>query len=77
MILLFANPEDRFTRVKAHIMLQICFWLVMRDTRGVVSVKYQARVVEAFNCTSRYLDDLLNIDNPYFEYIITKEKRRQ
>ena len=24
-------------------------------------------VVEAFNSTSRYLDDLLNIDNPYFE----------
>ena len=24
-------------------------------------------IVEAFNSTSRYLDDLLNIDNPYFE----------
>ena len=27
----------------------------------------QASVIEAFNSTSRYLDDLLNIDNPYFE----------
>ena len=27
----------------------------------------QADVVEAFNSTSKYLDDLLNIDNPYFE----------
>ena len=27
----------------------------------------QADVTEAFNCTSKYLDDLLNIDNPYFE----------
>ena len=26
----------------------------------------QVDVVEAFNSTSRYLDDLLNIDNPYF-----------
>ena len=26
----------------------------------------QADVVEAFNSTSRYLDDLLNIDNTYF-----------
>ena len=26
----------------------------------------QADVVEAFNSTSRYLDELLNIDNPYF-----------
>ena len=25
-----------------------------------------ADVIEAFNSTSRYLDDLLNIDNPYF-----------
>ena len=27
----------------------------------------QAGVIEAFNSTFRYLDDLLNIDNPYFE----------
>ena len=27
----------------------------------------QAEIIEAFKCTSRYLDDLLNIDNPYFE----------
>ena len=27
----------------------------------------QADVIEAFNSTSRYLDDLLNVDNPYFE----------
>ena len=24
-------------------------------------------VIEAFNSTSRYLDDLLNLDNPFFE----------
>ena len=27
----------------------------------------QAEIIEAFQSTSRYLDDLLNIDNPYFE----------
>ena len=27
----------------------------------------QAEIVEVFNSTSRYLDDLLNIDNSYFE----------
>ena len=26
----------------------------------------QSDITEAFNSTSRYLDDLLNIDNPYF-----------
>ena len=32
----------------------------------------QAGVVEAFSCTSRYLDDLLNIDNPYFEQMVSQ-----
>ena len=27
----------------------------------------QADVIEIFNSTSRFLDYLLNIDNPYFE----------
>ena len=27
----------------------------------------QAEIIDAFKSTSRYLDDLLNIDNPYFE----------
>ena len=30
----------------------------------------QADFIEALNSTSRYLDNLLNIDNPYFEHII-------
>ena len=29
-----------------------------------LSDDYQADVVEAFNSTSRHLDDMLNIDNP-------------
>ena len=32
----------------------------------------QVDVIEAFNSTSRYLDDLSNIDNPYFEGIINQ-----
>ena len=30
----------------------------------------QAGVIEAFNGTSRYFDDLLNIGNPYFEGMV-------
>ena len=30
----------------------------------------QADINEAFNSTSRYLDDLLNTDNPYFEEMV-------
>ena len=32
----------------------------------------QADVVETFNSTSRYLDDLLNIYDPYFAQMISK-----
>ena len=30
----------------------------------------QTDIIEAFNSTSRYLDDLLYIDNPYFEQMV-------
>ena len=32
----------------------------------------QAEVIGAFNSTSRYLEDLLNIDNPYFEGMVSQ-----
>ena len=35
-------------------------------------ISNKADVVEAFNSTSRYLDDLLNIDNPYFEQTVSQ-----
>ena len=30
----------------------------------------QIDIIEAFNSTSRYLDDLLNVDNPFFEQMV-------
>ena len=38
-----------------------------RDFMTSLSDDYQADIIEAFNPTSRYLDDLLNIDNPYLQ----------
>ena len=32
----------------------------------------QADFIKAFNSTSRYLEDLLNIDNPYFERMVNQ-----
>ena len=32
----------------------------------------QADIIEAFNSTSRYLGDLLNIYNPYFEGMVNQ-----
>ena len=35
-----------------------------------LSDKNHADVVEAFNSTAIYIDDLLNIDNPYFAQMV-------
>ena len=34
------------------------------------SDKNQANGIKAFNYTSRYLDDLLNVDYPYIEQMV-------
>ena len=41
-----------------------------RDFMTSLSDAKQAEIIEAFKSTSRYLDDLLNIDNPYFEGMV-------
>ena len=43
-----------------------------RDFMTSLSNDNQADIIEAFNSTSRYLDDLLNIDNPYFEGMVNQ-----
>ena len=43
-----------------------------RDSMLSLSDNNQAYVVEAFNTTSRYLDDLLNIDSIYFEQMVSQ-----
>ena len=43
-----------------------------RDFMKNLSSDIQADVIKAFNLTSRYLDDLLNIDNPYFEEMVNQ-----
>ena len=42
----------------------------MRNFMLSLSDYYQADVVEAFNSNTRYLDDLLNIYNPYFAQML-------
>ena len=37
-----------------------------------LSSENQADVIKAFNSMSRDLDDLLNIDNPYFERMVNQ-----
>ena len=43
-----------------------------RDFMKSLSWENQADIFEAFNSTSRYLDDLLNIDNIYFDQMVDR-----
>ena len=44
----------------------------MRDFMKDLSNDNQADITKAFDSTSRYLDDLLNFDNPYFEGMVNQ-----
>ena len=59
------------TRCTPHVADLFSFWYE-RDFMLSLSDNNQADVVEAFNSTSRYLDDLLNIDNPYFARMVIR-----
>ena len=43
-----------------------------RDFMTSFSDVRQAEIIGALKSTSRYLDDLLNIDNPYFEGMVNR-----
>ena len=43
-----------------------------RDFMASLSYKKESEIIQASNSTFRYLDDLLNIDNPYFESMMIR-----
>ena len=44
----------------------------MREISWSLSRENQADIIEAFNSTSRYFDDLVNIDNIYFDQMVDR-----
>ena len=54
----------------APLVADLFLFCYERDLMLSLSDNNQADIIEAFNSTSRYLDDLLNIDNPYFEQMV-------
>ena len=56
----------------APLVADLFLYCYERDFLDSLNHDNQADVIEAFNSTSRYLDDLLNIDNPYFEGMINQ-----
>ena len=56
----------------APLVADLFLFCYERDFMLSMSDNNQADIIEAFNSTSRYLDDLLNIDNPYFEQMVNQ-----
>ena len=56
----------------APLVADLFLFCYERDFMTSVSDVKQAEIIEAFKSTSRYLDDLLNIDNPYFEGMVNR-----
>ena len=54
----------------APLVADLSLFCYERDCMTSLSDDNQADIIEAFNSNSRYLDDLLNINNPYFEGMV-------
>ena len=54
----------------APLVADLFLFCYERDFMTSLSDVKQAEIIEAFKSTSRYLDNLLNIDNPYFEGMV-------
>ena len=56
----------------APLVADLFLFCYERDFMKDLSSDNQADVIKAFNSTSRYLDNLLNIDNPYLEGMVNQ-----
>ena len=56
----------------APLVANLFLFCYERDFMLFLSENNQADIVEAFNSTSSYLDDFLNIDNLYFEQMVSQ-----
>ena len=56
----------------APLVADLFLFCYERDFMTSLSDVKEAEIIEAFKSTSRYLDDLLNIDNPYFEGMVNR-----
>ena len=54
----------------APLVADLSLFCYERDFMLSLSDAYQSEVIEAFSSTSRYLDDLLNIDNTIFDSMV-------
>ena len=57
---------------RAPLVADLFLFCYERDFMVSLSEDNQSGVIEAFNSTSRYLDDLLNIDNNFFDSMVNR-----
>ena len=56
----------------APLVADLFLFCYERDFMTSLSDVKQTEIIEAFQSTSRYPDDLLNIDSPYFEDMVNR-----
>ena len=56
----------------APLVADLFLFCYERDFMMSLSDDKQADVIDAFNATSRYLDDILNINNAYFNNMVSQ-----
>ena len=56
----------------APLIADLLLFCYERDFMMSLSEDKQADVIDAFNTTSRYLDDILNINNVYFDNMVSQ-----
>ena len=56
----------------APLVANLFLFCYERDVMMSLSGDKQADVIDAFNTTSRYLDDILNINNVYFDNMVSQ-----
>ena len=54
----------------APLVADLFLFCYERDFMKSLTKEKRYDLIDAFNSTSRYLDDLLNIDNIHFEYMV-------
>ena len=60
----------------APLVADVFLFCYERDFMMSLSVNKQADTIDAFNTTSRYMDDILNINNVYFYTMVSKVSKR-
>ena len=56
----------------ASLVAALLLFCYERDLMMSLSDDMQTDVIDAFNTTSRYLDDILNINNDYFDNMVSQ-----